>query len=199
MSEGVFSITRSAGKTTRRFVGKTGHKLGPGDPAVLIPRSQLDQQLVADVNKAPPEFDSVPALPRDIAAGIDPLQLAVNALAKGANDRDTDFDWELTPVVGASGVTSLEIVAVCKDTDHANTPTNHVLDGRRITLTRTVGSATFDTVGGPASKVVTIRNGRGVATLVVAAPITQAQTITMTDSDATGLTLPAAATVTFNA
>lgn len=200
MSETVFSITRTSGRPGTRFVGKTGHKLKVGDPAVLVPRSQVDPQLVADVNASPAEFDSVPALPRDIATGADPVELAVNALSKTVNERDTDFDWEVDPVVGASGVTELELVVVCKDTDHANSPINHGLDGRRMALEITAGSAEFEEVGGgQGPKTYEIQNGRAIAKLVVAAALNEAQTVEMTDPDATGLTTPLDATVNFNA
>lgn len=191
--ETVFAITRPGAKTSSRFAGKFALK--PGESA-NIARSQVDAQLALDV--AAGEFTSDPAMAREEAAGRSPLELAVNALAKGANDRDTDFDWEATPITGASGELELEIALVCKDGDHANAPINHALDGRRIQLDVSLGSAEFDEVGGgQGPKIVTIKEGRAVAKLVVPAAITETQNVAMTDVDTTGLTLPADGVVDF--
>jgi len=194
--ETVFAVTRPGAKTSSRFAGKFALK--PGESA-NIARSQVDAQLALDV--AAGEFTSLPAMARDEAAGRDPLQLAVNALAKGANDRDTDFAFEATPVAGAAGALEVELAVICQDTDHANNPINHAVDGRRIALEITAGSAEFDVVGGgQGPKNFTFKEGRAVAKLVVAAAITEAQTVDMTDPDASGLTVPAGdATVNFNA
>ncbi len=193
MAEQVFEITRPGAKTTARFVGQTGFSLKPGEKVDVL-RSQVDGQLALDVANG--EFVSDPAMSRDEAAPDEPL----NALTKALNDRDTAYDWEDANPVGAAGVTELEIVVVCADKDHANNPVNHALDGRRIQLDITAGSAEFDAVGGgQGPKIVTIKNGRGVAKLVVAAPITESQTVAMTDVDVTGLALPLDASVDFNA
>ena len=56
-----------------------------------------------------------------------------------------------------------------------------------------------DAVQGVVQKILTLSKGRAVTTLYVAAAITEAQTVTMTDVAATGLTLAAAATVNVNA
>jgi hypothetical protein len=195
MAETIFEITRPLLATSARFVGRSRHSLKPGQK-VDIPRSKLDSQIVLDVANG--EFTSLPVMKRDESIDENPTDLAINALVKMANDANTEFIFPVDPVVGASGQIKIDAEILVRDGDHVNDVVNRVADGLRVQLNRTVGSAQFDTPAGGTTKIVTLKDGRASFTLAVAAPITQAQTITLTDVDATGLAVADTLTVNFN-
>jgi hypothetical protein len=193
--ETIFAITRPTLATSSRFVGKTGFSLKPGS-SLNVPRSKVDAQLALDVANG--EFTSLPTMKRDEGIEENPSSLAINALVKMANDANTEFIFPVDPVAGASGQLKIDAEVLVRDGDHLNDVVNRVADGLRVRVNRTVGSAQFDTPTGGTTKIVTLKDGKAVFTLAVAAPITEAQTLTLTDIDATGLAVADTMIVNFN-